>query len=68
MKKMTLKAARHNKDLTQKQVAKEVGVSNKTISKWENGICMPNSKYIDKLCELYSVNYDEINFLPSHSL
>lgn len=68
MRKMTLRAARVNKDLTQKEVADEIGVSNRTVSKWENGICMPNSKYIDKICELYDANYDELIFLPSSSL
>ena len=29
-------------NLTQEQLAEELGVSNKTVSKWENGKCMPD--------------------------
>ena len=34
---------RREKNLTQEQLAETLGVSNKTISKWENGKCMPSS-------------------------
>ena len=30
---------RREKNLTQEQLAERLGVSNKTISKWENGKC-----------------------------
>ena len=29
---------RKEKNLTQEQLAEQIGVSNKTISKWENGV------------------------------
>ena len=32
---------RKQKKLTQQQLAKKIGVSNRTISNWENGKCMP---------------------------
>ena len=32
---------RREQNLTQEQLAQQLGVSNKTISKWENGKCMP---------------------------
>ena len=31
---------RREQNLTQEQLAQQLGVSNKTISKWENGKCM----------------------------
>ena len=31
---------RREKNLTQEQLADRLGVSNKTISKWENGKCI----------------------------
>ena len=37
-----LKEARIRKNMTQEQLAEELGVSNKTVSKWENGKCMPD--------------------------
>ncbi len=33
---------RKQKNLTQEQLAEKLGVSNKTISKWETGKCMPD--------------------------
>ena len=33
---------RKEKSLTQEQLAEKLGVSNKTVSKWETGKCMPD--------------------------
>ena len=68
MPKMTLKALRINAGLTQKEVAKSLNVSNKTISSWEKGCTYPKPNYIDAICELYNVEYDHINFLHNDSL
>lgn len=68
MLRITLKAARVNAGLSQKQVADNLGLSNKTICSWENGDTFPDAIYIDKLCKLYNVSYDDIIFLPSDSL
>ena len=37
---------RKKSGLSQKQLAEKLGVSNKTISKWENGKCMPDYSII----------------------
>ncbi len=68
MSKMTLKALRVNAGFSQKEVAEKLGKSNKTIGKWENGVSFPKPKDIDALCELYNVEYDDINFLHNNSL
>ena len=68
MVKMTLKAARVNAGLTQKDVAKEVGVSNKTVCSWETGATSPNAIQVEALCGLYGVSYDNLNFLPANPL
>ena len=54
--------ARQRKDqnLTQEQLAEQLGVSNKTISKWENGKCMPDYSIIQKLCEALHVTLPEL--------
>ncbi len=64
MPKLSLKAARVNADLTQKDVAKLLKVSNKTVHSWESGVTSPSAKHIDALCELYKVQYDDLNFFP----
>ena len=47
-------------NLTQEQLAETVGVSNKTVSKWENGRCMPDYGIIEKLCETLNVTLTEL--------
>lgn len=64
MLKLTLKAARVNKGLTQQEAAKRLKISNKTLLRWEKGETMPTANYILALCELYEIGYDNINFLP----
>lgn len=62
--KMSLACARVNRGLTQKEAAKMLGVSNKTLCKWENYLAYPNVKYVDAICKLYGLCYDQIVFLP----
>lgn len=66
--KMTLAALRVNAGFTQKEAASKLGVSNKTLGSWENGTSFPNAQQIEKICELYGVSYDNINFLPNNPL
>lgn len=66
--KITIKAARYNCGLSQKDAAKRLGISNKTLGNWENGISYPPADMIPKICELYGMSYDNLNFLPANSL
>ena len=66
--KITLASARVNVGLNQKQAASELGISNKTLCSWENGESFPDALQIEKICKLYGVPYDNINFLPSNPL
>lgn len=68
MKKMTLAAARINKGLTQKEAAKHLKISNKTLSNWENGNTYPKSKYVDPICALYDCSYEDIIFFKNNPL
>lgn len=64
MLKISLKAARTNVGLSQKEAARLLGISNKTLHSWETGATSPSAKHIDALCELYHLSYNDINFLP----
>ena len=68
MFKISLEAARVNAGLSQKEVAKKLNVSNKTISNWENGKTFPSAEKITELCSLYGTSFDNLNFLPNNSL
>ena len=62
MPKMTLKAARVNTGLTQKEAAQKLGISNKTLWNWENGLSSPRAKQTEGICKLYGISYDNLNF------
>ena len=66
--RITLEAARVNVGLKQKEVAKALGVSNKTICSWEKGYTFPSATQVAALCNLYNVDYNDIIFLQSNSL
>ena len=51
---------RREKNLTQEQLAEKLGVSNKTISKWETGKSMPELGYLQQLCEILQINVNEL--------
>jgi transcriptional regulator with XRE-family HTH domain len=68
MVKITIRAARVNVGLLQKDAAKQLGVSNKTLGSWEKGLTFPPADKIPAICDLYGVPYDLLNFLPDDSL
>ena len=47
-------------NLTQEQLGEILNVSNKTISKWENGKCMPDYSIVEKLCETLQITISEL--------
>ena len=54
-------ACKHKEqNLTQEQLTQQLGVSNKTVSKWENGKCMPDYSIIQKLCDAIHVTLPEL--------
>lgn len=55
-----LSQLRHERELTQEQLAERLGVSNKTISRWENGNYMPPVEMLIVLSEFYKVSINEI--------
>ena len=51
---------RKEKNLTQIQLAEILGVSNKSVSKWENGNCMPDYSVIKPLCNELDISVSEL--------
>ncbi|MDE6276244.1 MAG: helix-turn-helix domain-containing protein [Clostridia bacterium] len=51
---------RKEKNLTQEQLAERLNVSNKTVSKWECGKCMPDYSLIEPLCKELNVTISEL--------
>ena len=55
-----LAALRKARGMTQQEAAEQLGVSNKTVSKWENGAGLPDITVLPALAELYGVTADDI--------
>ena len=51
---------RKTKKLTQAKLGELVFVSEKTISKWENGNGIPDTNSLVKLCEVFEVSLNEL--------
>ena len=53
-----IKELRQEFKLSQQQLAKEIGVSQKAIDFWEKGINEPKASYIKKLAIFFNVSSD----------
>lgn len=59
---------RARRGLTQYQLGALVGVSDKAVSKWENGSSKPQSNILYKLSEVLGISVDELLTCKYHSL
>lgn len=55
-----LKRLRSEKELTQEQLAEKIGVSNRTVSRWETGNNLPDISILIQLSEFYDIDIREI--------
>ncbi len=55
-----LKKLRKEKSITQEQLAEILGVSNRSISRWENGTTMPDFDLLIQIAKYYDVEIGEI--------
>ena len=51
---------RKEKGLTQFELAEKINVTDKAVSKWENGKCLPEMEQLKKLAKLYNITIDEL--------
>lgn len=51
---------RKKKNLTQEELAEKLGVTNKTISRWETGKFMPDISLFSPLSEILGININEL--------
>ena len=56
----TIKQLRERKDMTQKELAREISVSDKTISKWETSKGLPDIGIIEDLAKVLGVSIAEL--------
>ena len=51
---------RKKKKLTQMQLAEMLNITDRAISKWENGKAMPDSSIMLELCDILEINVNEL--------
>ena len=51
---------RKEQNLTQEQLAEKLGVSNKSVSRWENGKCLPDVSLYKDLCHILGITLNEL--------
>lgn len=45
--------------ITQVELARQLGMSDKSVSKWERGICLPDVSIYIQLCEILGISINE---------
>ena len=55
-----IQLCRKGKGMTQKDLAEQIGVSDKTISKWENGNSVPDTEILSSLCQSLDISVNEL--------
>ena len=65
-----IRTLRQEKALTQEQLAQQLNVSNRTVSRWETGFNMPDISTLIELCAILEVDIQELlqgNRLPQEA-
>lgn len=61
--KIKLKALRVNAELNQAQAAEKLGITKRTLQKWEDYETSPTAVQLSRIAELYGCTLDDI-FIP----
>ena len=51
---------RKRRGLTQAQLAERLNITDRAVSKWENGKSMPDSSIMLELCEILEITVNEL--------
>ena len=51
---------RHEKNLTQEQIAEKLNVNVKSVSRWENGRNLPDPSLMQELCDILGISINEL--------
>lgn len=51
---------RKEQKLTQSDLAEKLNISNRAISKWENGICLPDAGNMPELCKMLNISINDL--------
>ena len=51
---------RKEQKLTQSELAERLNITDRAVSKWENGICLPDASIMYELCELLNITINDL--------
>ena len=51
---------RKEKDITQSELAEKLSITDRAVSKWERGICMPDAGTIPELCKILGITINDL--------
>lgn len=55
-----IKERRMNKKITQSELAEKLNITDRAVSKWERGICMPDSSIMLELCKILDISINDL--------
>lgn len=51
---------RKEKNITQSELAEKLGMTDRAISKWENGVCLPDANNMLELCRILGITINDL--------
>ena len=51
---------RKEKKLTQSELADKLNITDRAISKWENGVCLPDASTMHELCDILEITINDL--------
>lgn len=51
---------RKDKKLTQSDLAEKLNITDRAISKWENGVCLPDAGTMPELCKILNISINDL--------
>ena len=51
---------RKRKKLTQLELAEKLGETDRSVSNWENGVCLPDASLYRLLCDILQISINEL--------
>jgi len=55
-----ISSKRKEKNITQSELSEKLNISDRAISKWENGVCLPDANNMPDLCKILDITINDL--------
>lgn len=55
-----INSKRKEKNITQSELAEKLNITDRAVSKWENGVCLPDASNMPDLCKILDININDL--------